>query len=73
MDTTVYFIRHSVRFKNTELIESYRTDQSELLKKRKNNIKCNRREKIRNIKQRRWASKYGCRLYKQLCKNITDC
>ena len=35
MDTTVYFIRHSVRFKNTELIESYRTDQSELLKNEK--------------------------------------
>ena len=35
MDTTVYFIRHSVRFKNSELIESYRTDQSELLKNEK--------------------------------------
>ena len=35
MDTTVYFIRHSVRFKNTELIESYKTDQSELLKNEK--------------------------------------
>ncbi len=35
MDTVVYFIRHSVRFKNTELIESYRTNQSELLKNEK--------------------------------------
>ena len=49
MDTTVYFIRHSVRFKNTELIESYRSKR--VIKKRKNNIKCNRRKKIRDIKQ----------------------
>lgn len=35
MDTTVYFIRHSVRFKNSELIESYRTNQSDLLKNEK--------------------------------------
>lgn len=36
MKTTVYLIRHSVRFYNKEMVESYRTDQSELLKNEKN-------------------------------------
>ena len=47
MDTTVYFIRHSVRFKNTELIESYKTDQSELLKNEK--IILSNEEELQNM------------------------
>lgn len=30
MKTTVYLIRHSVRFNNKEMIESYKTSQSDL-------------------------------------------
>ena len=35
MKTVVYLIRHSVRFNNTEMIESYKTSQSELIKSEK--------------------------------------
>lgn len=35
MKTTVYLIRHSVRFNNKEMIESYKTSQSDLLKNEK--------------------------------------
>lgn len=35
MKTVVYLIRHSVRFNNTEMIESYKTSQSELIKNEK--------------------------------------
>ena len=46
MKTIVYLIRHSVRFNNKEMIESYKTTQNALL----NSIKCNRRKKSRNLK-----------------------
>lgn len=36
MDTIVYLIRHSVRFYNKDMVESYRTSQSELIKNEKN-------------------------------------
>ena len=32
METVVYLIRHSVRFNNKEMIESYKTNQSDLMK-----------------------------------------
>lgn len=35
MKTVVYLIRHSVKFNNTEMIESYKTSQSELIKSEK--------------------------------------
>ncbi len=37
METVVYLIRHSVRFNNKEMIESYKTNQSDLMKYEKNN------------------------------------
>ena len=35
MKTIVYLIRHSVRFNNKEMIESYKTNQNALLKNEK--------------------------------------
>ena len=35
METVVYLIRHSVRFNNNTMIESYRTDQEYLIKNEK--------------------------------------
>ena len=35
MKTIVYLIRHSVRLNNKEMIESYKTSQSDLLKNEK--------------------------------------